>query len=87
LGAVLIFGFLDFPVGFEIDDSPALKFRGVLRKGKIDHVLYKRVIFAIVLEGSFAPQGFGFSRSLDERMFEGAAYCRDRSLNLLGGRI
>ena len=53
LSTILIFSLLDLAVGFEIDYGPALEFRRVLLKSKIDHALYERAILAIVLEGCF----------------------------------
>ena len=53
LSTVLILGFLDFAIGFEIDDGPAIEFRGVLLKSKIDNALDEGAILAMVLNRCF----------------------------------
>ena len=86
LGTVLIFSFLDFAIGFEIDHCPAIEFRGDLLKGKIDYPLYEHAIVAIMLDGCFPSEGLGSCRSLQQMMLEGTADCRKGSVDLCGVR-
>jgi hypothetical protein len=53
LSTVLVFGFLDFPVGFEVDHYPAIEFGGGFLKRQIDHPLYQIAVLAVMLDGCF----------------------------------
>jgi hypothetical protein len=86
LSTVLIFSFLDFAVGFEVDHYPAIEFRGGFLKSQVDHPLYQGAIIAVMLDGCFPSYRLRSRRSLQQRMLASSADGLDGGINLVGCR-
>ena len=87
LSTVLIFGFFDFAVAFEVDHYPAIEFGGVFLKREVDHALYQGAILAVMLEGCFPSYHLRSCGSLQQRMLESRPDGPDSGINLAGGRV